>query len=60
MDTFLQEMKRLRSLAISIVGRDSEGVYRPEYVRRVLAAAGKRPSKEFVSEKQFLNEMKRS
>lgn len=60
MSTFLQEIKRLRSLAISIVGRDSEGVYRPEYVHRVLAAADKKPLKEFVSEKQFLDEVKRA
>ena len=30
-----QELKLLRSLAISIVGEDSEGSYRPEYVRRL-------------------------
>ena len=60
MSNFLQqEMELLRSLAISIVGKDSEGAYRPEYVRRVLAAARKKPTKEFSSEKQFLDELKK-
>ena len=55
-----QELKLLRSLAISIVGKDSEGSYKPEYVRRALFAARKKPNRKFISERQFLAELKRA
>jgi hypothetical protein len=54
-----QELKLLRSLAISIVGKDSEGKYKPAYVRRILEASRKKPTKEFISEKEFLAELER-
>jgi hypothetical protein len=52
-----REVKMLRSLAISIVGEDPEGNYRPEFVRRVLSASSKKPTRKFISEKQFLDEL---
>lgn len=55
-----QELKLLRSLAISIVGEDTEGTYRPEFVRRALRAANKKPLRTFRSEKQFLEELNRA
>jgi len=50
----------LRSFAVSIVGRDPEGEYRPEFVRKVLRAAKLRPSQRFANKKSFLAELSRN
>lgn len=44
----------LRSLAVSLVGRDTEGEYRPEFVRRVLQNMGRKPTKTYTDKKAFL------
>jgi hypothetical protein len=41
-----REIKLLRSFLIGIVGKDPEGNYRPEFVKKILKAA--REKKEFV------------
>lgn len=55
--TLAREVKMLRSFAVSIVGRDPEGEYRPEFIRDMLRAAEERPTKRFVSAKQFLADL---
>lgn len=51
------EVRRLRSLVIGLVGRDPEGMYRPEYVRRLLAVASKPSTHIFKDAKSFLKEL---
>ncbi len=47
----------LRSLAVSLVGRDSEGAYRPEFVRRILQSVSRTPTKHYTNKKSFLAEL---
>ncbi len=44
----------LRSFAVSIVGKDTEGVYRPPFVRDVLRAAQMQPNRRFTGAADFL------
>ena len=52
--TIKQEITLLRSAVISIIGRDPEGEYRPAFVKSTLVALAQKPTKKFVSQKQFL------
>jgi len=54
-----QELALLRSLAISIVGCDKEGAYKPSFVRRVLSASMRKPTHIFSTPKKFLQEVKK-
>jgi len=54
------ELELLRSLAISIVGRDKEGTYKPAFVRRVLKASMRKPTYTFTTPEKFLKEVKRA
>ncbi len=49
-----QEVRMLRSFAVSIVGKDTEGVYRPPFVRDVLRAAQMQPNRRFTGAADFL------
>lgn len=53
----LQELKNeiglLRSFIIGIAGKDKEGNYRPEFIRRILRAANEKPAHLFHSAKGF-------
>jgi hypothetical protein len=55
-----KEVRMLRSFAISIVGKDPEGEYRPEFVRQALRDANRVPTKRFVSAKKFLADLRSS
>ncbi len=52
-----REINLLRSFLIGIAGKDSEGNYRPEFVRKILKAA--RGKKEFVfrDKRSFLSRL---
>ncbi len=52
--TLQQEVTLLRSAVISLVGKDQEGVYRPEFVTSTLVALQRNATKQFKSSKQFL------
>lgn len=52
-----REVARYRSFIISLAGEDAEGVYRPEFVVRLLAAANERPTKAFRNASRFLSEL---
>lgn len=52
------ELRRIRSLAISLVGVDSEGTYRPEFVEEVLRAVSEPATKKFKSSADFLKQLK--
>jgi hypothetical protein len=49
-----QEVTLLRSAVITLMGKDSEGEYRPEFVESTFAALRRKPTKRFMSSKQFL------
>ena len=59
----LQELRNevalLRSFVIGLVGKDEEGEYRPEFVRRILKAAKEKPTRTFRNAKSFLAELKK-
>lgn len=55
-----EEMKMLRSLVVSLVGRDSEGEYRSDFVRKALHARKLQPTRRFVSKKVFLAELSKN
>lgn len=52
-----QEVIVLRSLFISIVGRDAEGTYRPAFVKSILKNAKNKPTEKFTTAKNFLKQI---
>lgn len=52
-----REVRTLRSLMISVVGRDEEGAYRPQFAREILNAAREKPSRSFRNARAFLAEL---
>ena len=57
-----KEIAMLRSFAVSIVGRDAEGEYRPEFVREILNVAHEKPMRRFrfANARAFLAEIERA
>ena len=53
------ELELLRSLAISIVGRDKEGSYKPAFVKRVLKVSANTPTRTFSTPEKFLEDVRR-
>ena len=54
----LAEVRWLRSAVIGMIGRDAEGKYRPEFVRRALKNAAEKPTKKFMNAATLLKELK--
>ncbi len=54
------ELELLHSFAISIVGRDKEGSYKPTFIRRVLEASTRTPTNTFATSKKFLEDVKKT
>lgn len=52
-----QEVRLLRSALIGIIGKDPEGVYRPECVERLLLETLDKPTKKFIDSKSFLKDI---
>ncbi|MDP3645513.1 MAG: hypothetical protein Q8R25_00290 [bacterium] len=52
--TLQQEVALLRSAVISLVGKDPEGEYRPDFVESTFAALRRKSTKHFISAQQFL------
>lgn len=52
-----QEVASLRSLVISLIGKDKEGEYKPEFVREVLKTAQEKPGYTFKTPKEFLTQL---
>ena len=57
MTSLEKEVRMLRSFAISIVGKDPEGEYRPEFVCQALRDANRVPTRRFEGAKKFLAEL---
>ena len=47
-----EEVKLLRSVIISIIGEDTEGRYKPSFVKNVLQTAKEVPTSEFIELKR--------
>ena len=54
-----REIELLRSFVIGQAGKDPEGEYRPEFVRRILKAAKEKPKYEFKDTTSFLKHISR-
>jgi hypothetical protein len=52
--TIKQEITLLRSAVINLIGRDTEGEYRPEFVKSTMTVLSQKATKRFTSAKQFL------
>lgn len=59
----IAELKRevglLRSFVIGIVGKDKEGQYRPEFVKKVLRATEHNPAHFFTDPRSFLAKLRK-
>ena len=55
-----EEIKALRSFIIGVLGKDSEGEYKPDFVRKVLKAAREKAIFTFRNKKDFLKQIKKS
>ena len=53
------EIDMLRSFAISVMGKDPEGEYRPEFVREIMRASSEKPAYTFRGKSSFLAELRR-
>lgn len=51
------EVQNLRSLVIGLVGRDREGAYRPDFVKKILKAAKQKAEYVFESKDSFLKRL---
>ena len=58
--TLQQEVSLLRSAVIGLIGEDPEGAYRPEFVESTFAVLRRKPSKRFISARQFLADINRA
>lgn len=54
-----QEVVVLRSLFISVIGRDSEGMYHPAFVKSILKNIKHKPTGRFTTAKNFLKRLKK-
>jgi hypothetical protein len=56
-DMLQEEIKMLRSFVISAIGKDKEGGYRPEFVKKILKAAKSKPKYTYKDSKTFLSQI---
>ncbi|MDO8663853.1 MAG: hypothetical protein Q7K28_03430 [Candidatus Wildermuthbacteria bacterium] len=54
-----QEIELLRSFVVGIAGKDGEGNYRPEFVRKVLKASKEKGEFIFKNGKSFLSRLRK-
>lgn len=55
--TIKQDVALLRSLIIGLLGKDTEGNYRPSFVKRILKAAKEKSTRSFSSTENFLSQI---
>ena len=51
------EVELLRSFVIGFAGRDKEGSYRPEFVKKILGALNEKPRHTFSGSASFLRKL---
>lgn len=54
-----KEVGLLKSFAISVLGDDKEGNYRPEFVKETLKAVSEKSSGSFANKKSFLRTLRK-
>ena len=54
-----KEVKLLRSFVIGFVGKDREGEYRPEFVRKILQAVTDKATHTFQNSQSFLRDLQK-
>ncbi len=54
-----KEVELLRSFLIGLVGRDKEGAYRPQFVRRVLGMAREKAEFTYTDSGSFLSHLRK-
>ena len=52
-----EEIRNLRSVVIGLLGKDKEGNYRPEFVKKVLKSSKEKSVGIFKDKKTFLKEI---
>ena len=57
MQAMHREIRRMRSLLVSILVEDREGAYKPSFMKRVQSAASRKPTKTFKDAQSFLSEL---
>lgn len=55
-----EEVKLLRSFVIGMAGKDKEGEYRPEFVKKIFAALKEKPTHKFTDAKSFLRGLRKT
>lgn len=55
----IEEIKLLRSFLIGITGKDKEGNYRPEFVKRILKAAREKDRFVFRDKDSFISHLQK-
>lgn len=58
--TLKQEVELLRSAVIGLIGKDPEGKYRPEFVRKVFSDLKRKPTHVFTTPAQFLKDVRKA
>lgn len=54
------EIKTLRSLMIGVLGKDKEGAYKPNFVKKILNLSKKRGGFVFKDTESFLKQIQKS
>ena len=52
-----EEVRILRSFVIGFIGKDKEGNYNPEFVRKVLQSSQEKPKHTFKDDISFLKQI---
>ncbi|MEK7595459.1 MAG: hypothetical protein AAB443_02635 [Patescibacteria group bacterium] len=55
-----QELILLKSFIIGLAGKDNEGAYRQEFVKKTLESLSETPKREFSDSKSFLRQISES
>lgn len=53
LEALQQKVEMLQSFVISAIGKDKEGEYNPDFVRRILKASKDKPQYEFKDSASF-------
>jgi len=55
-----KEIELLRSFIIGIAGKDEEGEYKPEFVKRILKAPQEKPKYTFRNKQDFITQLRKN
>lgn len=58
--TLKEEVTLLRSAVAGMIGKDREGMYRPEFVAEVFASLKRKPTDRFSTSEAFMKAVERA